>query len=323
LLQEKGIVINAVWTAPPRPNTPSGEVRRIGIELEFIDLDAMTSAEIVKSLFGGELDAVSQHKIHVRDSDVGDFLVELDLQLLHEGDPTNPLRQLAGELGAALIPMEIACPPIPYDQAYAIDDLREKLREAGAQGTLTSPFYALGAQLNPELPSHDSAYLLAVLRSFVLLRDWLRDEIKVDASRRLSFFASAYPGDWCDMILDPDYGPDMAGLTGGYLEHNPTRNRELDMLPFLAYLDEGRIRSALPPGHKVNKRPTYHYRLPNALIDSPDWSLALEWERWLAVEQLAERPDLIEKYAVLWRENHARLIPHDWTPLSRELRGRL
>lgn len=282
----------------------------------------MTSAGIVRDLFGGELEAASQHKIHVRGTDVGDFLVELDLQLLHEGDPTNPLRILAGDLGAALIPMEIACPPIRYDEAYAIDDLREALRQAGAQGTLTSPFYALGAQLNPELPSHDSDYLLAVLRSFVLLREWLREEIQVDTSRRLTFFASGFPSDWCDMILHPAYGPDMEGLTDGYLEHNPTRNRELDMLPFLAYLDEGRIVTALP-GQKIRKRPTYHYRLPNALIDSPDWSLALEWDRWLAVERLAERPDLISHYADLWRENHARLIPSDWTPLSRELRRQL
>ena len=92
----------------------------------------MTSAGIVRDLFGGELEAASQHKIHVRGTDVGDFLVELDLQLLHEGDPTNPLRILAGDLGAALIPMEIACPPIRYDEAYAIDDLREALRQAGA-----------------------------------------------------------------------------------------------------------------------------------------------------------------------------------------------
>lgn len=294
----------------------------MGIELEFIGLDAMTSAGLVRSLFGGELDAVGQHKVHVRETRFGDFLVELDLQLLHEGDPSNPLRVLAGELGAALIPMEIACPPITYDEAYAIDDLREALRRAGAQGTLTSPFYALGAQLNPELPSHDSAYLLSVLRAFVLLRDWLRDEIQIDTSRRLSFFASAYPGDWCNMILDPGYAPDMKGLTDDYLEHNPTRNRELDMLPFLAFLDEDRVRSAVP-GQKIRKRPTYHYRLPNALIDSADWSLALEWDRWLAVERLAERPDLIEEYAAFWRENHDRLIPNDWTPLSRELRGRL
>lgn len=282
----------------------------------------MTSAEIVRSLFGGTLDAVSPHKIHVRDTRFGAFLVELDLQVLHEGDPKNPLRMLAGDLGAALIPMEIACPPIRYDEAAAIDDLRDALREAGALGTMSSPFYALGAQLNPELPSHDCAYLLSVLRAFVLLRDWLRDEIQVDASRRLSFFASAYPGEWCAMILDAAYAPDMAQLTDDYLDHNPTRNRELDMLPFLAFLDEERILEALP-GQKIRKRPTYHYRLPNALIDSPTWSLALEWERWLAVERLAERPELIEKYAALWRENHDRLIPNDWTPRSRELRGLL
>lgn len=297
-------------------------MRRVGIELEFADLDAMTSAEIVRSLFGGELEIGSPHRVTVRGTRFGDFLVELDLQLVHEGDPKNPLRMLAADLGSAVIPMEIACPPIRYDEACAIDELRDALRRAGALGTLANPFYALGAQLNPELPSHDGDYLLSVLRAFVLLRDWLRDEIQVDASRRLTFFAASFPGDWCDMILDPGYRPDMQGLIDGYLVHNATRYRELDMLPYMAFLDEKRVRAAVP-AQKINKRPTYHYRLPNTLIDSPDWSLALEWERWLAVERLAERPDLIELYAALWRENHARLIPNDWTLRSRELRGRL
>lgn len=39
--------------------------------------------------------------------------------------------------------------------------------------------------------------------------------------------------------------------------------------------------------HLVKARPAYHYRLPNCLIDEPDWRLAREWNTWVAVERLA------------------------------------
>ncbi|OBX33760.1 putative amidoligase enzyme [Halomonas elongata] len=38
-------------------------------------------------------------------------------------------------------------------------------------------------------------------------------------------------------MLDPDYQPDLRTLIDDYLEYNPTRNRELDLLPLFAYLD--------------------------------------------------------------------------------------
>lgn len=44
---------------------------------------------------------------------------------------------------------------------------------------------------------------------------------------------------------------------------------------------------------KINPRPTFHYRLPNCLIDEPDWTLAREWAGWVAVDNLAQAPGQI------------------------------
>jgi hypothetical protein len=45
--------------------------------------------------------------------------------------------------------------------------------------------------------------------------------------------------------------------------------------------------------HLVKPRPAFHYRLPNCLIDEPDWTLAREWNTWVTVEQLASDPERI------------------------------
>jgi len=310
------------WTRPRRLLTPDGDVRRVGIELEFANLNAERSAHLVEDLFGGTLERTSDFRFHVTGTSLGDFTIELDLRLVHEGEPGDRLRQFAAELGGILLPMEIVCPPVPIPEAHQIDRLRETLRRAGAEGTFANPFYAFGAQLNPELADHGADDVLATLRAYVLLRDWLKAEIGIDMSRRLTFFAAAYPEDWCGLILDPTYRPDMTRLIDDYLAYNPTRFRELDMLPFFALLDENRVRAAVPH-EKINARPTFHYRLPNGLIDDPSWTLSREWDRWLAVEALAERADLLAEYGRRWIDNTRRFWPDDWTPTASALRALL
>lgn len=86
---------------------------------------------------------------------------------------------------------------------------------------------------------------------------------------------------------------------GDYLAHNPTRNRPLDMLPLLAHLDSRRVLHAAEDKHLVKARPAFHYRLPNCMIDEPAWTLAQEWNRWVAVERLAADP---EKLASMSRD---------------------
>lgn len=311
------------WLAPPRPTTDRGQPRRIGVELEFAGLTAPETAEHVRDLFGGRVETVSDFQVHVRETELGDFLVELDLRYLHGGDPDDPIRKVLGEMAATVVPMEIACPPVEIGDGPRLDLLRRRLSEAGALGTHSNPLYALGMQLNPELARLDVGHVLAMLRSFLLLRDWLRAEIGVDPSRRLLFFAAGFPPAYCELVLDRGYAPSMPTLIDDYLRLNPTRNRELDLLPLFRHLDEDRVMAALPK-EKINARPTFHYRLPNALIDDPGWSIAEEWNRWVMVERLAERPDRIDEFAALWRqERDASVLAVDWTPWAQALRNTL
>lgn len=306
------------WIAPPRLRRADGRIRRLGVELEFADLDAPTAADALVRVFGGRQVRISDYRIRVEDTELGEFLVELDFKWAHEGDPEDPFRRTLGELGSAVLPMEIVCPPIPLDQAHRLEALREELRLAGASGTFDSPFYALGAQLNPELPSLEPDYIVSALRAFILLRDWLRDEIHVAPSRRLWFFAAPFPTRYCAKVLDPGYAPDRSEMIDDYLRRNATRNREVDLLPLFAHLDEPRVRRVLPH-ETIKPRPTWHYRLPNALIDEREWTIGLEWNRWAMVERLAERPDLIVRHAAVWREDADRTFAFDRVAHSRAI----
>src|SRR3546814_9457337 len=37
----------------------------------------------------------------------------------------------------------------------------------------------------------------------------------------------------------------------------------------------------------IKARPTFHYRLPNARLADPQWSIVREWNLWVRVERLA------------------------------------
>ena len=39
---------------------------------------------------------------------------------------------------------------------------------------------------------------------------------------------------------------------------------------------------AVLPNEKINGRPTFHYRLPDARLSDPGWSIAPDWNRWVA-----------------------------------------
>ncbi len=296
------------WLAPPRPCTAQGRERRLGVELEFAGLSAGEAAQIVARELGGVLRPVSDQQVRVEESEIGTVVVELDLKYAHSGDPEDPLRKRLSQLGATVLPMEIVFPPVALSKAGRVDAVVARLREGGALGTFHNPFFAFGAQLNPELPELSADYILRGLQAFLLLRDWLRAEVGVDPSRKLWFFAAPFPEAYVDQVLAPGYAPDLATLTDDYLAANPTRNREVDLLPLLAHLDEARVRAILPE-ETIKPRPTWHYRLPNAMLDEPAWCIAAEWARWVMVERLAERTDLIVEHAARRAARRARILP--------------
>ncbi len=279
---------------PPTPTRSDGETRRVGVEIEFAGLSAQATAEIVASLFDGAVQADGKHALRVETED-GPFDVKLDMRrAAPRGDETAleaDLMDRFRDAATSLVPVEVACPPLPTTDLQRVERLFGALAAAGAVGGQRSLLHAFGLHLNVELAARDSAAAaretLNTLRAYMLLEDWLREEIKLDPTRRALAFAAPFPRGYQQMALDPAYAPDAAGLAADYVDANPTRNRGLDLLPPLAWLAERAV-SEGAPDEKVSPRPAFHYRLPNSLIGDPDWSLALEWGRWLAIERLAD-----------------------------------
>ena len=193
---------------------------------------------------------------------------------------------VVGRVGQLLVPTEVVTPPLPWTALDMVDDLAAALREAGAEGSAASAAYGFGLHLNPEVARRETDYLLAHLRAYLLLSDWLRRDIHLDATRRVLPHADPFPVEYARLVLDPGYRPGLARLMDDYLSHNPTRNRELDLLPLFASLDEARVRAALDD-ERVKPRPTFHYRLPDMALEEHGWRPSDEWRRWLEVERLA------------------------------------
>ncbi|WP_029009506.1 amidoligase family protein [Azospirillum halopraeferens] len=287
---------------PPRRTAPDGSPRRVGVELEFANLDAPAAARTVRSLYGGTVASENPHRCRVFGTRLGDFAVELDMQAAHkkpDAPPAMPdtldaaldavldrLRPLWGSIGSLVMPFEIAAPPIPMERLGELDALVHALRAAGAAGTEASPLFAFGLHFNPEVADTGADYVLDHLKAFLLLGPWLRAGIRVDPTRRLSGFVAAFPADYAATVVDPAYRPDLPGLVADYLDANPTRNRELDLFPLFAHLAPEVLFARVSDPH-VRARPTFHYRLPNARIGDPRWSLVTEWNRWVVVEELA------------------------------------
>jgi hypothetical protein len=186
------------------------------------------------------------------------------------------------------VPHEICTPPLPLSRLEEADRIRQGLAHRGAEGTGRSMRYAFGLHINPEVPRLDAPALLKVLRAFILLEHWLRRSLLIDRSRKATPYIDPFGVAYARVVLDNGYRPDMTALIDDYLLHNPTRNRGLDMLAVMAHIDERRVRQGVSGIKLLKPRPTFHYRLPNCSVDEPGWTVAAEWNAWVAVERLAE-----------------------------------
>jgi len=213
------------------------------------------------------------------------------------------------------IPTEIVAPPIPWHELAVLDGLVDRLRTEGARGTSASPVYGFAVQLNPEVAATDADHLRRHLQAYLLASDWLRRQVDVDLLRLLLPFVERFPLPYAAHVLAPDYRPDLGGLIDDYLAFNPTRNRELDLLPLFLWLDPDRV-TARVSDVRVKARPTFHYRLPNAALEDRTWSIVLEWNRWVRVERLAHDPDRLARMARDWLANMANAAPADWASRS-------
>ena len=312
---------------PPRNYNFEGNRRRAGVEIEFAAVSPSRVATRVAKLYGGTAEQEDPHRFHIRGTRLGNFLVELDTQYAHrapgEVGPSasglqglmetfsNAMRELYGDLGSLVIPYEVVCPPIDVEQLPELEALLLALREEGAQGTRDNLLHAFGVQFNPDIATRDSQWILAVLKAEILLSEWLRSIISVDMARRILAFADPFPKAYIHIILKDEYWPDIDQLIEDYLIYNPTRNRELDMLPLFLWLDADRVRHKIPD-KLVKPRPTFHYRLPDANIRESRWSLTLEWNRWCVVERLAEDREILAEMGKSYLENDLSILSEDW-----------
>lgn len=284
-----------------------GETRRVGVELEFSGLDLETISRIVNEEFGGKAKRISDYETLIEDTEFGEFRIELDFAYLkklgREADPgldeeDLELEDLPEKLLAAVaeqvVPFEVVTPPIPMDRLDTLDPMIERLRSEGALGTRRSAIYAFGLHMNPEMPKLDADTVLAYLRAFMCLYDWLERAGNVDWSRQLTPYIQPYPKEYVRKVTDFSYSPDLNLLIDDYLEENPVRNRALDMLPLFAHLDEPRVRKVVDDD-RVKPRPTLHYRLPNCDIDVDGWGVSTPWSDWIQVELLANDEKRLKK----------------------------
>jgi len=298
--------------------------RCIGIEIEFSGLLPEQAAAVVAETLGGREEQTDLYDWTVRDTQLGDIQVELDTQFVKAGN--NPvqealesaneelgqeIRRMIGSASEGIVPTEIVSPPIPTGSIPDMDKLIDALRAAGAEDSSGSPLNAFGLHLNPDVLDTTVDAILPTFKAYLLMSAWLRSTIGIDLTRRALPYIDPFPQTYVQRVASPAYAPDMDEMIDDYLNDNATRNRELDLLPLFAHMDEDRVRRVVDDP-RIKPRPTYHYRLPEARLSSPDWSVQQEWDRWLLVEKLAGDSKALKDLAAVYNDTHAR----DWEAAS-------
>lgn len=287
------VVIDADALSPPTLIAADNSLRRVGVEIEFLGPSAHVAAQALAHDLSGDCETIDPHAVKVSGTSLGDLLIETDLRHVHpDRHPELGLRigrRTAAWLGTVVspfVPRELITAPIPIARLREMDPVVASLRSAGAYGRGAVLWDSLGLHFNIDPPRLDAATVTAFLKGFLLVNDRLRQEIARDSLWHALVLPPDYPQAYKQHVLDRDYWPDLPGLTKDYLAANPTRKRALDLLPLLAHFDEERVRSVLPH-EKITARPVFHYRLPQAHLSDPAWSIMPDWERWLSVERLA------------------------------------
>lgn len=320
---------------PPILHKVNGEKRRVGFELEFGGIDLDETGAIITELFGGRIRKETQYVYKV-DTSLGQFQLEADSTFLKQkkyekylnlvGLPVDDstigqnIEGMLARLAGLVIPFEVVMPPLPIDNLHPVELVREELQQHSAKGTKSSVFMAFGMQFNPEVPDTNVETLLAYLRAFFLLFDWLYEESEIPVARKVAPFIHDFPDDYVRLVLDPTYNPSLTRFMTDYLTYNPTRNRPLDMLPLFTEIDRDLVFSYPVETELVKARPTFHYRLPNSMVDDPHWTIAEDWNKWVEIERLAADPSRLERMTEDFfdtREDNLLFVRSKWAEKTR------
>ena len=279
---------------PPSRLTDRGLPRRVGVEIEFMGLSARSAARALSDGLGGRVRQEDPHAYTVENTSLGDLAVEIDLRYAHPhrrrtglAVPLGP--QSRAWLGSALspfVPRELITRPVALDRLAEVDDAVAILRAAGATGRGAILFGSLGLHFNVDPPALDAGTVTGLLKALLLMDEKIRRATVGNSAWLRRALPPPYPEAYMRRVVAPSYWPDLNGLADDYLAANPTRRRSLDLLPLLLHFDEQRVRAVLP-NEKIGKRAALHYRLPQAHVGEPGWSIVPAWNRWAAVERLA------------------------------------
>lgn len=306
------------FTPVPIQKNAQGKVRQVGFELEYSGIHLDDTANLIVSLFGGNVVRKNAFSRMIEGTELGRFALELDMPLLKDEvyktyldalgivldeHQMQSMEELLDGAASSVVPYEVVLPPLPLTDLEPVEKLRKAMFEAGAQGTGASVINAFGLHINPEIPDANVDVLLRHLQAFLLLEDWIRQTSQTDWTRRLTPFINAFPLSYQDLVLDLDYQPDLDTFLGDYISFNKTRYRSLDFLPVFAHLDNAHLLRVYPDAEKIGSRPTFHYRLPNCLVSDTDWSVANEWHYWAVVEHLANDKKQLER--LMWALNES------------------
>ncbi|WOI56010.1 amidoligase family protein [Palleronia sp. LCG004] len=296
--------------------TRDGLLRRVGIEVEFAGMTERDVAHLVAQTLGGTPNQTSDYEWEIEQTALGRIEVLLDTALRDWSD--SGAKRIGLDIGRAVIPVEYITEPLRPARFADLERLNAALAGAGAIGTQNGIALGFGVHLNVALTGTNISDILPVVQAFALIEDWLRSEMGIDPARRILPFVNPYPADLVDALASPEAdGWSIDDLLKVYLEHAPSRNHALDLLPILKHLDEDAVVDAVPEMAQKSARPAWHYRLPDCRIDDPDWSISLEWSRWCAVERVAADHELLGSLREAWRDYRRHLhVPGGWASTS-------
>ena len=187
------------------------------------------------------------------------------------------LPQIAGWFGSAasyLIPCELVTAPIPDRPAARGRPHGRDPARRGSQGNPGRRLLCLRAALQPGDPAPrrgDRRRLPEELRPAQRLAAAAGGARHDPPPPRLRRSVSA--GLCPPMLVSPDYWPDRRRFIDDYLSANPTRNRDLDLLPLLLFFerragaraaaereDQRTARLPLSPARRARERPGLEHR---------------------------------------------------------------
>ena len=284
----------------PHPTTRDGDERLVGVEVEFGHLSEARATEILSSRFGGDASGTGGRECILDVAGIGRFRIYLDTR--YRGQVERLLGDTGIDLARMVVPVEMVTPPLSPARLPDLDAVLDDFAAAGASGTTKGLFFGFGVHLNVAVRSLSVADLLPVMRAFAFLEDWLRQADPIDVSRRTLPFVAHWPRTLTDALAD-DPPDDADALLDLCLSRMPSRNHSLDVMPVLAMLDMDRVRAAAQEPLAISARPAWHYRLPDCRIGEAGWSLAWEWNKWVLVEEIAARADVLDTLAERWRRH--------------------